>query len=680
MSHLMAMSLTERATGESVICWARRITLSAIILGLLVAIAPLLPLTLRHETLVAALILWSILTVSGTVALAIRAIRKVHDAPNKFLVVIAFIGISTALLAVTQLEIIRILADRPALIWHVDWRYHLSHARAIAETGGLSRSLDYSGTSIQYHVGPSWIAGAVKRVFGKGLTPVLFGVVPLLAVVTTAIALVYILRQYDVPLTMAAAATAITLTFPSLARSLPKLVFHAGRDLVDANYWTFSTSLMLNSMFALCVGLASFALLIDKSSKWRPAIGAIGLSSVVILKPQYFASVGLVTGVIGVVEQIGRRNLALYKNRTLVFSLFSLFCALIFINIMPSERSFFASPVLLPGKTGYSLISELPKGSTFVLAIGVIVWYKIRNSISVKLKDIRSKELFLYALASMAIIVISLYLVCIPIREEAIRNLRRLGDLGASATGLQGDLGFGQSLTPLRILLVAACISALFQLGVERSKAYSRVLMVLTCICVLSPLPFITVGFVEPLRGYEAVEDDDLYRILDQVPRSGTLLISSDIADPAQDYKRPARASHLTAYGGHAFYVADFVRFNFAREDAVARATDLRAFFGAPWSSWHSEWLAKNNITHILTDDRCVPCWATRGSLPLKKVLSIGRWTLYEALAETGLSTNSSLKDERPDFSDMTPTYGMSDCLLIKRLLPSSAGRSSAFE
>jgi hypothetical protein len=668
VSPIMKMSESHRSSGEFLAYWAHKITLNVIILGLLVAIAPILPLTIRHQALVVGLLLWFLMTLTGFTALAIRALQEAHHSPNKFLIVITFIGISTALLAVSQLQIIRTFADRPALIWHVDWRYHLSHAQAIAETGGLRQSLDYSGAPIEYHVGPSWIAGAVQRVFGKGVDLVLFGVVPLLSVLTTAIALVYILWQYNVPITIAAAATAITLTFPSLGRSLPRLVFNAGRDIFDANYWTFSTSFMLNSMVALCVGLASFALFIDKSSKWRPAIGAVGLSSIVILKPQYFASIGLLTGLIGVGEQIRNKNLSLYKNKILLFSLFSLFCALIFMKMIPSERSIFGSPIFLPGNTGYSLISELPKGSTFLLALGLIGCYKLKNTTSVNRTDIRSKKLLFYALASMTIIVITLFLVCIPIREEAINHMRELGDIGASVKSLQGDLGFAQSLTPLRILLVTACLSLLFQIAPERSNARLRILMGIACICVISPVPFITAGFVEPLNGYEAVDDYDLYRILEHVPRSGTLLISSDIADPAQNYRRPARASHLTAYGGHAFYVADFVRFNFAREDAVARAGDLRAFFGAPWSQWHSEWLAKNGVTHILTNDRCVPCWAENGLVPITKLLSIGRWTLYEVSPEAALGIDFVEGDDMPAFSDMTPRYGISDCLLIERL------------
>jgi hypothetical protein len=669
----MKMPEADMSTGELVACWARRITLSVIILGIFVAVAPLLPLTVRHQALVGGLLLWFLMTLTGFASLAIRALQEAHHSPNKFLIVITFIGISTALLAVTQLEIIRILADRPALIWHVDWRYQLSHAQAIAETGGLSRSLDYSGTPIEYHVGPSWIAGAVQRVFGKGVDLVLFGVVPLLSLLTIVIALVCILRQHNVPLTIAAAATAITLTFPSLGRSLPKLVFNASRDIFDANYWTFSTSLMLNSMFALCVGLASFALIVDKSSKWRQTISAIGLSSVVILKPQYFASIGLLTGLLGVGEQIGRRNLSVHQNRILVFSLFSLCCALVFMKIIPSERSIFGTPVFLPGNTGYSLVPELLKGSTFLLIFGSISWYKLRGSIYADPDEIRSKDLVFYTLSSMAIIVITLFLVCIPIREEAVNHLLALGDIAASVKDLQGDLGFGQALTPLRILVVATGFSLLFQTLAGRSNRFSRIFMAIACISVISPAAFVASGFVEPLKGYEAVEDYDLYRLLEQIPRSGTLLISSDIADPAQDYKRPARASHLTAYGGHAFYVADFVRFNFARDDAVTRATDLRAFFGAPWSKWHSEWLANKGVTHIVTDDRCVPCWAEDGVVPLKKVLSIGRWTLYEVSTEIGLSTDSSLKDERPAFSDMTPRYGISDCLLIKKANATSA-------
>jgi len=37
-----------------------------------------------------------------------------------------------AVLAATQLEVIRVLYDRPALTWNIGWRFHLNHAQAIA--------------------------------------------------------------------------------------------------------------------------------------------------------------------------------------------------------------------------------------------------------------------------------------------------------------------------------------------------------------------------------------------------------------------------------------------------------------------------------------------------------------------------------------------------------------------
>jgi len=644
---------------------ANRTISSIIIVAILVALAPLLPLGIRHQTLAVTFIMWLLTTIGGSTVIGARAIQKVRETPNKYLLAITMTGIAIALLAVTQLEIIRIVAHRPALIWNVDWRYNLNHAQAIVQTGGVDHSLDYFGAPIDYHLGPAWLAAAVERVFGTGISFTLFGLIPLLSILTIAIALVHILHQHHVSLDIAAAATALTLTFPSLSRSVPHF-FHCFRhNLFDCGYWIFSNSFMLNSLFALAIGLAALAFLIDRSSKWRPALGALGLSSVVVLKPQYFAALGLIAGLMGIAQQLRRGDLFVYRNATLLFSVFSLCCALLFMKFLPSEEMLFGSPMFLPGNTGYNFIKELPKGSTVFLIIAAFGWHKLRASSYITRDRTYGSALVLYASLSMALITTVLFAICIPIREEAANAIRELGNISFSEKTLQGEMGFGQALTPLRILLVVASISLLFRYLLERADTLRRIAMLVASICVISPLAFISVGFLDPLSGYEAVDDYDLYRILQHVPRSGTLLIASDIADPAENYRRPAKASYLTAYAGHSFYVSDIAHFNFAREDSVARARNLRAFFGSPWSDWHSQWLTKKGITHILTSDRCVPCWEEKGHFSLKKVLTLGRWTLYKLPPRVSTQDTIGTTDF-PPFTDMRPKYGIADCLLIK--------------
>src|SRR5687767_11244983 len=106
-------------------------------------------------------------------------------------------GAGIATFAAIELELIRLFLARPALTWHVDWRYALNHAQAIAATGGVDSALDYAGAPINYHVGPAWFAGAFERLFGGGMTHVLFGVVPLLSMLTLGIAAVTLLRNHD---------------------------------------------------------------------------------------------------------------------------------------------------------------------------------------------------------------------------------------------------------------------------------------------------------------------------------------------------------------------------------------------------------------------------------------------------------------------------------------------------
>jgi len=67
----------------------------------------------------------------------------------------------------------------------------------------------YAGAPVDYHVGPAWLAGATERVLGRGVYAVSFGLVPLLGILCTAIAILHVLSVHGIPYRLAAAATAV---------------------------------------------------------------------------------------------------------------------------------------------------------------------------------------------------------------------------------------------------------------------------------------------------------------------------------------------------------------------------------------------------------------------------------------------------------------------------------------
>ena len=165
---------------------------------------------------------------------------------------------------------------------------------------------------------------------------------------------------------------------------------------------------------------------------------------------------------------------------------------------------------------------------------------------------------------------------------------------------------------------------------------------------------------MDPPADYGVAEEAGLRAVLAAIPVQGTLLISSDLADPAQDAKRALRSPLLTAYDGHAFYVADFRYVHYLRADALLRAEALRRFFGTAWSPWHEAWLTRTGVTHVLIDERCRPIWADSSHVPLRRVRSAGRWIAMERIP--GARPTGSLDTLAP-VADLEPAHGQSGCL-----------------
>src|SRR5205807_1397840 len=116
---------------------ARAVLSSTLVMGTVVAIAPAIPAAVRSQGLLAALALWAGAVVWGTISAAQRARRPLGQDFATASTAVATVGVAVAVLAATQLEVIRVLYDRPALTWNIDWRFHLNHAQAIARYGGL---------------------------------------------------------------------------------------------------------------------------------------------------------------------------------------------------------------------------------------------------------------------------------------------------------------------------------------------------------------------------------------------------------------------------------------------------------------------------------------------------------------------------------------------------------------
>ena len=690
---------------------ARAVLSCTLVLGGLVAVAPAIPAAVRSYDVFAGLLLWTGVVLWGTISAARLATRSLRGDFATVATGLAAMGIAVAALASTQLEIIRVLYDRPALTWNIDWRFHLNHAQAIARYGGLASALDYAGVPVDYHVGPAWLAGATERVLGYGLYGVSFGLVPLLSILSTAIATLYLLHLHGIPYRLSAAAAAIAMTLPGLHIPPAALYYSvaAGNPDTLSGAWTFSSALMLNANFGLAVGSACLALLLDRRSRgWQVALSSVGVASLVELKPQYAVGVGLVAALLGIERLVGRSLLGPRTTRVITAVAAALAIGMTLTAVLPSavSTSMFAHPVWAPGRTGYSL-SELFTTATLLSVLSLAIWSAIgaskgqRALIGVGTATYigatafsvnRSAQLLLlftvagssiviargrptsgptrcYGLLTrlavcMAILVGTLYLVSFPLRADAVVQAQRLVEPGFAATSEQGNLS--QALTPLRLLLVTTALGLLTLCAVQGNVWWRRVFVMAGAVGVVSLVPLIIFDFAHPSRGHEAAEDVGLFQTLQQVPHDGHLLIANDLADPAENYRRPLRSFLLTGYAGHAFYVANLRYLHYTRPDAGKRLDELRAFFGSPWSAWHEGWLERAGVGYVLVSDRCLPVWFGQPALPLRALAHHGHWSAYDTRGARVLDPPADM----PTAHEITPRFGAQGCLSFTYMLP----------
>jgi hypothetical protein len=635
---------------------AQAVIRATVMVGVLVAWASEIPMTVRDPALLLGLLAWTAAVAFGSVQAGRTAWYRPLEWSERAATVLGVAGIGIAALSAAQLEVVRILYGRPGMVWNVDWRFAWNHAQAIARFGDANHALDYSGAPLDYHIGPAWLGGMSDRVLGGGMTEVLFGLVPVLCIVSAATAFLLLLGRNGVPWPLAAAAVGVAFCLPVYLNRLPR----GFRDyLLDADRWFFASGLMLNSSLGVAVGLCSLVLLLDRQQRAAGIVlGAVGLGSLVQIKPQFFVGLGAVAGIVGLGRLLGFKPFHPRTWRVLVAGAGALALAILAKSVLPGHHASFTAPVWAPGSTGYSAATAYTESliaPSLLVILAVSAWLS-RSSAAVMHLSGRLGELLAAVVLALALLSTVLTLFSLPVPAAHVTRAEAVGYANVTIT-TQRNLA--QALIPLRLLLAVTVLAAFAV--VLRHTGTSRPVIAVVLVAgliVISPLPLIGRNFVKPMHAYESAEDTGLLALLRQVPRNGELLLASDLADPAENYGRPLRGFLLTAYGGHQFYVANLPYGHYVRADAVQRLEDIRAFFGSPWSGWHAAWLARTQITHVLVSDRCVPRWLGQPEAELIVIGRSGRWTLLEpqgVLAEGSFSP--------PPWGIMKPRYGRSPCL-----------------
>lgn len=631
------------------------------LLGVLVAVATSVPRPFRDAFVLTAFgaTLVALAWTSGVGLLS--AWRRGSNSKERALALVATAGIGIGVLTATQLEIIRLLYGRPALTWHIDWRTALDNAQAIARYDGLGHSLDYPGVAITYHVGPDWLAGTFAHAFGHGLMAVEFGLVPLLCVLAIALAAIALLQAAGLSGREAAAATGVALNVPATFLSPRGFYADLPHDLLNAELWPLGRNAMLNDYFALAIGLAAVVLILEeRRSLLRKLLGIAALGSVLMLKPQYFVGLGLLVGLIGVARVLYRRTSVSHRFGVLFSGVAALAAALALRAIGPPQIQPFAHAVLAPGHTGYGHGDAIAIGTLAGVAAASVwaAWWRLNPPKDQQAEGGRTLmlELLLGAVSALVLFAGVLYVVKFPTRPDLLHWSRELGFPAAGGIVEAGSLGEG--IQPLRALAVFCACGVAAALAWRSSRTMQFV--VLGLVFVVSPVPLVVRDFAHPDGGHQAADDVGLLTLLRHIPRNGTLLIASDLADPAEGFARPLNAVLLSGYDGHTFYIANMSHHSWTPPDAPHRIENLERFFGSNWSSWSSAWLRSAGVTDILVDDRCVPKWVGQARLPLELITRSGRWTAYRVDAAAVAGAHAAAP---PAWSPLRPRYGAAACL-----------------
>lgn len=587
------------------------------VVGIAVALAPVIPLPLRAPAIALAFIIWIAMVLRATVGAA-RTARIMFAGEERAPIAIACVGIAAALLVGMQLAIIRTMPGRHGFTWIIDWRYALEHAQAIARYGGVDHALDYAGAPIDFPVGPAWLAAAVQRVFGFGLGLVLFGFVPALCTLSIVTAGMRLLRGWGVLHRFGAAAVALALALPFATASLPTAARGLAHIASPFAWRYLPTDIALGSLLALAVGTASLAILLaGRDGRGSLALGAAGLASLAELRPQYLAGFAVLAVL------LGKRDAGNRKRDLMVLA--GVLAGVVLLGVMPPGIRTFESARWLAGAERGRYVEPL-RLTTAVAVAAAVAWWLARRADPITWRAIGRA----LAACAIAVLVVSLlvHFVGFPIRSDVLANARALGIREDLAARLRQEMA--RALEPARLLLLMTSFAILVAAAARAPRAVRAVATVLGALVVLSPLALFARSFGTPPADYAAADDEGLRAVLRRVaPRDGALLLSSDIADPANDWARDMRGVLLTAYGGRAFYVSNVRYVHYARPDAPGRVRAVRAFFGAPWSPWHDAWSARVGVTHVLVHDRCPPAWLNAPGVPLREIARAGGWTAY---------------------------------------------------
>lgn len=559
-------------------------------------------------------------------------------------------GVAAAALRMSALGWVQLVGDRQALFWNVDWRYHATQAQGIARFGGVTDSLDYAGEAVQYHAGPSWIAGSLHATLGVPINAVLFLLVPLACVVVVGVGARRLLLALGAAGPAASIAVAVALNLPANPYSFARRLL--GGELgvaLEAEAWSFTTVLMLNSLLALAVGFVGLAVMIDARTPARAAVGGLCFASVVALKPQYvvgFAAAGAIGYLLA-----GRRGTDAPRTRATVAG------ALVAVAV--AGAAFLAINEQATQFTGVELVA--PDAIDLVRTHSLLVIAALAIAVTALVRSARPPSATFVLTAAVGAMVGALALLALVDSTVFLLDADEIAQARAVGLGFERswqDFNVTQVMVPATLVVVLLAVALLATRSADASR---RSLVPWGAVVVALTLPYAVSSLAEPTgrSAPEWTEERALDGLLDEVRPEDGVWLSSDLADPAEDFARPLIAAHLTALGPAQHYLSNVPYSGWTRADVVERVGKIERFFATEWSPWHDAFLAAQGVRFVLVRDRCPAAWDA-SAFPGRVVGADGGWTLLEAGARPGDA------DESPGamWTDSTgaPAYGLSAC------------------
>lgn len=566
------------------------------------------------------------------------------------------IGVGLATVRMTSLGLIQVIQNRPALFWNIDWRYSATHAQGIARFGGAADTLDFAGAPLQYHAGPSWIAGALQNVVGIPVNVALFVLVPGVCVAVIAISAFRILRLLIIERHLALATVAICMNLP---RDPVGFAFSLAKDptpvpmldiIIEPETWMFSPQLMLNSLLALSVGLVAISTILSARRFITLIVGGACLGSLMFLKPQYLVGFAAVF-VVGLILSASK-HVAIRTQYVLGFP--------------------FLSASLVAGfaiyKTGGGLFNEAQIDFSNLVSprifSEILIWLTLMVPLFLFNRGINTRlprRFAVGALTGYTVLLFADRITTILVAPSFIVNANSAGYRSSRA---DSDVDWMQSYLPARFVLAMLTFSMLFSFfSVHLKRPWAMVGFPVVIFAFVMPL---TIGPpIQPTGrlAYEWTQEDDLAVLMKSVEFTDGVWLSSDLADSAQNFSRPMENYNLTALVDAQFYISGS-KWNSHRNGFPLRVRNSQKFFGTRWSGWHNGFLSQNNVNFVLVRDRCPVVWSS-SDFPGLIVKAKGDWLLLK-VGETSSSTQGT--DRWFNASNVDALYGLSECRSFERV------------